>query len=158
MTKTIEIATRQDIPTILRFIKELAVYEKMLDEVEATEALIESWVFDKKTARVLLAKVDDIPVGFALYFYHFSTFVGKAGIYIEDIYIQEKSRGLGLGKLLFKTMAQTALDEDCGRVEWSCLDWNTPSINFYLSLGAKPMHGWTVYRLESPQIQKLAQK
>lgn len=158
MHKTIQLATQKDIPIILTFIKELAEYEKMLDQVEATEALIETWVFEKKTARVLLAYVDDTPVGFALLFYHFSTFVGKAGIYIEDIYIQEESRGLGLGKMLFQTIAQIALDEDCGRVEWSCLDWNTPSIEFYLSLGAKPMNGWTVYRLETREIQRLAHK
>ncbi len=156
MTKTIQPATQKDIPIIFTFIKELAEYEKMLDQVEATEALIETWVFEKKTARVLLAYVDDTPVGFALFFYHFSTFVGKAGIYIEDIYIQKESRGLGLGKMLFQTIAQMAIDEDCGRIEWSCLDWNTPSIEFYLSLGAKPMKGWTVYRLETNEIQRLA--
>lgn len=158
MTKTIQPATQKDIPIILTFIKELAEYEKMLDQVEASEALIETWVFEKKTARVLLAYVDDTPVGFALFFYHFSTFVGKACIYIEDIYIQKASRGLGLGKMLFQTIAQMAIDEDCGRVEWSCLDWNTPSIEFYLSLGAKPMNGWTVYRLETSEIQRLAHK
>lgn len=158
MSRSIQEATRHDVPVILAFIQELADYEKMRDHVEANEALLESWIFDKNTARVFLATVDHQPVGFALFFYHFSTFVGKAGIYIEDVYIQKPYRGLGLGKMLFQKIAQTATKEDCGRIEWSCLDWNTRSIEFYLSLGARPMNGWTVYRLDAQGINALAQK
>ncbi len=158
MTQSIRLATPADVPTIISFIHELADYEKMGDQVKVTETLLNTWVFEKKTARVLIAMADETPVGFALFFYHFSTFEGRAGLYIEDIYIQEAYRGFGLGKKLFQTLAKIALDEECARIEWSCLDWNTPSIAFYLSLGAKPMNGWTVYRLEKPAFEILAKK
>ncbi len=158
MNLSIRLATPSDTPTIVSFIHELADYEKMRDQVKVTETLLKTWVFEKKTARVLIAMADETPVGFALFFYHFSTFEGRAGLYIEDIYIQEAYRGLGLGKQLFQTLANIALQEDCARIEWSCLDWNTPSIAFYLSLGAKPMNGWTVYRLEKPAFEGLSKK
>jgi len=148
-------ATRADIPIILTFIKELAVYEKMADQVEATETALEKWLFDDPKAHVFVVFESRKAVGFSLYFTHFSTFKGKPGIYIEDIYIQKASRGKGYGKALFKRFAKMAKDEDYGRIEWSCLDWNTPSIEFYLSLGAKPMKGWSVYRLEGDTIDDL---
>ena len=154
---TFRYAERRDISLILRFIKELADYEKMLDEVIADEATLEEWIFNKQKAEVLFALVDDAEVGFALFFHNFSTFLGRAGIYLEDLYILPKYRGKGYGKSILKKLAAIALERQCGRLEWWCLDWNKPSIDFYLSLDAEPMSDWTVYRLSGDTLKKLAQ-
>jgi len=140
-------AIREDVPLILKFIKELADYEKMLDQVVATEEIIEDSIFNRNKAEVVFAVYDGEEVGFALYFNNFSTFLGKPGLYLEDLYVREQMRGKGIGKTLLAYLAKIAVEEDCGRFEWWCLDWNKPSIDFYLKLGAIPMDEWTVYRL-----------
>ena len=144
---TIRTAQRKDTALILQFIKELAAYEKMSDEVVADEAMLESWIFDKEKAEVIFVTEDGKEVGFALYFHNFSTFLGRAGIYLEDLYVKPEARGRGYGKALLKRLASIAAERGCGRLEWSCLDWNRPSIDFYLSLGAVPMSDWTTYRI-----------
>ena len=123
-------ATREDVPTILKYIKRLADYEKLLDRVFATEESLEHWLFDRGIGRVLFPEDDGETVGFVLYFYNFSTFEGRAGIYLEDVYIDEDKRGRGYGKKIFKHLAETALQEGCTRIEFVCLDWNESSINF----------------------------
>ncbi len=148
--------TEKDTPQILAFIKELAEYEKMSDEVVATEDLLNNWLFEKKIAEVIFIEENGIPFGFALYFHNFSTFVGRGGIYLEDLYIKPEYRGKGYGKQLFTHLAKTAVERGCGRFEWCCLDWNKPSINFYTSMGAKPMKDWTTYRLDGQPLKKLA--
>ena len=140
-------AAEGDVGTILGFIRGLAEYEHMEDEVVATEALLREWIFEKKKAEVLLAAVDGEDVGFALFFHNFSTFLGRAGIYLEDLFVKPEQRGKGYGGALLRRLAQIAVERGCGRLEWSCLDWNQPSIDFYRGLGAVPMEGWTVYRL-----------
>jgi len=149
-------ALAEDIPLILGFIKELADYEKMLDEVVATEELLYEWIFEKQKAEVLIGEYDGEPIGFALFFHNFSTFLGRAGIYLEDLYIKPSMRGKGFGKIMLKQLAKLAVERGCGRLEWSCLDWNQPSINFYLSLGAEPMSEWTVYRISGDTLNVLA--
>lgn len=149
-------AEPKDTKLILTFIKELAVYENMLDEVVADEETLNKWLFEKKKAEVIIGEVENEPIGFALFFHNFSTFLGKSGIYLEDLYIREEYRKNGYGKGFLKKLAQIAKERDCGRLEWSCLDWNKPSIGFYLSLGAEPMNEWTVYRLTREKIDKLA--
>ncbi|MCQ4794516.1 GNAT family N-acetyltransferase [Anaerofustis stercorihominis] len=149
-------AEPKDTKLILTFIKELAVYENMLDEVVADEETLNKWLFEKKKAEVIIGEVENEPIGFALFFHNFSTFLGKSGIYLEDLYIREEYRKNGYGKGFLKKLAQIAKERDCGRLEWSCLDWNKPSIDFYLSLGAEPMNEWTVYRLTREKIDKLA--
>ena len=146
-------ATRQDVGLILQFIKDLAVYEKMEQEVVATEALLEQWLFEKEKAEVLFVMEDGKEVGFALFFHNFSTFLGRAGIYLEDLFIKPAFRGLGYGKAMIRHLAQLAVERGCGRLEWSCLDWNRPSIDFYLGLGARPMDEWTVYRLTGETLE-----
>ncbi len=150
-------AKSEDIPQILRFIQDLAAYEGMLDQVVATEALLEEWLFARGTAEVLLAEWDREPIGFALFFYNFSTFLGRGGLYLEDLYIVPEMRGQGFGKRLLARLAKMALERGCGRLEWWCLDWNRPSIEFYLSLGAEAMEDWTVYRMAGDTLQALAQ-
>ena len=140
-------AVREDVPLILEFIKGLAEYEKMSDEVVATEEILDEWLFDKEKAEVIFAIAEGEEVGFALFFHNFSTYLGRAGIYLEDLFVKPKYRGNGYGKAILKRLAQIAVERGCGRLEWSCLDWNQPSIDFYLSLGATPMSGWTGYRL-----------
>lgn len=154
---TIRQADINDVSTILLFIKELAEYENMSDQVVATEELLEEWLFEKKKAEVLLAMEGDTPVGFALYFYNFSTFLGRAGIYLEDLFVKKEYRGKGYGKALLKELARIAVSQGCGRLEWCCLDWNQPSIDFYLSLGARPMDDWTQYRLTGDTLKALAE-
>ena len=149
-------AERKDIAQILQFIKELANYEKTLDQVVADEAALEEWLFDKQKAEVIFALEDGKEVGFALFFHNFSTFLGRAGIYLEDLYVRPECRGKGYGKALLKKLAVIAVERGCGRLEWWCLDWNKPSIAFYLSLGAEPMLGWTVYRIAGDTLQELA--
>ena len=153
---TIRQATTEDVHIILSFIKELAEYEKMSNQVVATEELLREWIFEKKKAQVLIAREEGKAVGFVLYFYNFSTFLGRAGIYLEDLYVKEEYRGKGYGKALLKELARIAVEQGCGRLEWSCLDWNQPSIDFYLSLGAIPMDEWTVYRLTGDTLKELA--
>ncbi len=154
---TFRFAEEKDVPVILGFIKELADYEKMLDEVVADEALLREWIFEKKKAEVIFALADGKEAGFALFFHNFSTFLGRAGIYLEDLYVKPAHRGKGLGKGLLKQLAKIATERGCGRLEWSCLDWNKPSIDFYLSLGATPMNDWTVYRLTGDTLRKMAE-
>lgn len=149
-------AERQDVPLILQFIKELADYEKMLDEVVADEDTLETWIFDKQKAEVIFALEDGNEIGFALFFHNFSTFLGRSGIYLEDLYIKPAFRGKGYGKAILKKLASIAVERGCGRLEWWCLDWNKPSIDFYLSLGAEPMSDWTVYRIAGDTLAQMA--
>ncbi len=156
MSLTFRTAQRCDTPLILQFIKELADYEHMLDEVVADEATLEAWIFDKQKAEVIFAVEDSVEIGFALYFHNFSTFLGRAGIYLEDLYVRPEHRGKGYGKAILKKLAAIAVERGCGRLEWWCLDWNKPSIDFYLSLGAQPMSDWTVYRITGNTLTELA--
>lgn len=151
-------AEERDVPLILKFIKELADYEKMLDEVVATEELLKEWLFEKKKAEVIIGEWEGRPVGFALFFHNFSTFLGRAGVYLEDLYVMPEYRGKGFGKSFLKKLAQIAIERGCGRLEWWCLDWNKPSIDFYLSMGAEPMKDWTVYRIAGDTLSELAGK
>ena len=154
----IRFANEKDVALILDFIKGLAEYEKMSDLVVADEALLREWIFEKNKAEVIFAMEDGKEVGFALFFHNFSTFLGRAGIYLEDLYVKPEYRGHGHGKALIKKIAAIACERGCGRLEWSCLDWNTPSIDFYLSLGAEQMNEWTVYRFEGERLAALAGK
>jgi GNAT superfamily N-acetyltransferase len=133
---------------VLSFIRELAVYEKMIDEVVVTEDLLYDQLLVKKLSACVLAFEDNVPVGFALYFFNFSTFLGKNGLYLEDLFVRPAFRGKGYGKKLLFHLADIAKQRNCGRMEWSVLNWNTPAIDFYKSIGAKPMDGWTVFRLD----------
>lgn len=155
---TFRYAEKEDTTLILQFIKDLAEYEKMLDEVVATENLLNEWLFNKKTAEVIFALEDGVEVGFALFFHNFSTFLGKAGIYLEDLYVKPEYRNRGYGKGLIKRLAEIAVERDCRRSEWWCLDWNKPSIDFYLSLGAEPMDDWTVYRISGKTLEDMGRK
>ena len=150
-------ADKNDCGKILDFIKQLAEYEKMSDEVVATEELLKEWIFEKKKAEVIFALEDEKEVGFALFFHNFSTFLGRSGIYLEDLFVLPEHRGKGYGKGLLKQLAKITVERGCGRLEWSCLDWNKPSIDFYLSLGATPMDEWTVYRLTGDTLTKMAE-
>ena len=150
-------AERKDTGLILKFIKDLAKYEKMENEVIATEALLKEWIFDKQKAEVIFALKDGKEVGFALFFHNFSTFLGRAGIYLEDLYVMPKHRGFGYGRAILRKLAQIAVERGCSRLEWWCLDWNKPSIDFYLSLGAEPMSDWTAYRIAGDTLNKLAE-
>ena len=152
----IRFADENDLALILDFIKQLAAYEKMLDEVVATEELLNEWLFVRKVAEVIFIMEGDVEVGFALFFHNFSTFLGKAGIYLEDLFVKPEYRGKGYGKALIKKLASIAIERGCGRLEWSCLDWNQPSIDFYLSLGAEAMDEWTVYRVAGDTLANLA--
>lgn len=151
-------ATENDLTLILEFIRELAEYEKMLDEVVATEELLKEWIFDKKIAEVIFALEDGNEVGFALFFHNYSTFLGKAGIHLEDLYVKPEYRGKGYGKGLIKKLASIAVERNCGRLEWSCLDWNKPSIDFYLSLGAEAMDEWLGFRISGATLDKLGKE
>ena len=155
---TFRYAEREDTELILKFIRDLAKYEKMENELIATVELLEESLFEKQKAEVIFAMADNREVGFALFFHNFSTFLGRAGLYLEDIFVLPEYRGRGYGKGILKKLAQTAVERGCGRLEWSCLDWNKPSIDFYLSLGAEPMEEWTVYRLAGNTLQELACK
>lgn len=149
-------AERNDVSLILKFIRELAAYEKMLDEVVADEATLEEWIFDKNKAEVIFACLDGKEIGFALFFHNFSTFLGRAGLYLEDLYVSPEYRGKGYGRAILKKLASIAVERKCGRLEWWYLDWNKPSIDFYLSLGAEPMSDWTVYRIAGETLKNLA--
>ena len=150
-------AQEKDTALILQFIRELAEYENLLDVVVATEELLKKWIFDKKKAEVIFVLEDGVEAGFALFFHNFSTFLGRSGIYLEDLYVKPEYRGKGYGKALLKKLAQTAVERGCGRLEWWCLDWNRPGIDFYLSLGAQPMEDWTVYRIAGDTLTELAE-
>lgn len=149
-------AEEKDVSKILYFIKALADYEKLLNEVIATEDILREWIFEKKKAEVIFLMEEEKEVGFALFFHNFSTFLGRAGLYLEDLFVLPEHRGKGYGKALFKELARIAVERGCGRLEWWCLDWNKPSIDFYLSLGAEPMDEWTVYRLAGDTLKNLA--
>lgn len=155
---TFRYAVRKDIPLILQFIRDLAEYEKLLDEVVADEATLEEWIFDQKKAEVIFAMEKGKEVGFALFFHNFSTFLGRAGLYLEDLFVLPEYRGKGYGKQILQKLAAIAVQRKCGRLEWWCLDWNQSSIDFYLSLGAEPMSDWTVYRFSGDTLQDLAQE
>lgn len=148
-------ACPKDVPQILEFIKGIARYEKMENEVVATENMLHEWLFQKEVAEVVFAEEDGKAVGFALYFHNFSTFVGKAGIYLEDLYVFPEHRGKGYGKALFLHLAKTALERGCGRMEWVCLNWNQPSIDFYRSMGAISLDDWKTYRLTEEALKEL---
>jgi len=150
-------AEEKDTALILKFIKDLAEYEKMLDQVVADENVLKEWIFEKKRAEVIFAEENGNKIGFALFFYNFSTFLGRAGIYLEDLFVQPQYRGKGYGKQILKELARIAIDRGCGRLEWWCLDWNKPSIDFYLSLGAEAMNDWTVYRIAGNTLKNLAE-
>lgn len=155
-TVTFRKAERKDVALILEFIQGLAAYEHMENDVIADEALLEEWIFDKQKAEVIFAVADGKEVGFALFFHNFSTFLGRAGLYLEDLFVKPEYRGKGYGKAILKKLAAIAVERGCGRLEWSCLDWNTPSIDFYRALGAVPMDEWTVYRVTGETLITLA--
>jgi GNAT superfamily N-acetyltransferase len=151
-------ADEKDTALILDFIRALADYEHLLDKVEADESILRKYIFQEKIAEVIICEFDHVPAGFALFFHNFSTFLGKPGIYIEDLFVKPEFRGKGLGKLLLGFVAKIALERNCGRLEWSCLDWNEPSIKFYKSRGARPLDEWTAYRVTEEGMKKLAEE
>ena len=155
---SIRFAAREDIPTILEFIRALAAYEKMEDQVIADETLLETWIFEKRKAEVLLAFEGGTPVGFALFFHNFSTWLGRAGIYLEDLFVLPEYRGRGYGKLLLKRLARIAVQRGCGRLEWACLDWNEPRIACYKSVGATALAEWPPYRVPGAALRALASR
>lgn len=155
---TIRFAEEQDVPLILSFIKGLAAYEKLSHEVTATEELLRETLFKgRKVAEVLIGAYRGDPVGFALFFHNYSTFLGRSGIYLEDLFVKQEMRGRGFGKVLLAYLARLAVERGCGRVEWSVLDWNVPSIRFYQKLGAVAMDDWTMYRLTGAALEALAE-
>jgi GNAT superfamily N-acetyltransferase len=150
-------ATEEDVPLILSLIRELAEYEKLSDEVVATEdGLRDSMFGERRYAEVFIAEHDGAPAGFALFFHNFSTFLGKPGLYLEDLYVKPAFRGAGIGKKLLVRLASLAVGRGCGRLEWWVLDWNEPAIGFYRSVGAEPMDDWTVYRVSGSALEDLA--
>lgn len=153
----IRTATPDDCGQILQFVRALAEYEKLLHKVVATEEILQKHLFgDHPTAEVIIGEADGSPVGFALFFQNFSTFLGQPGIYLEDLFVSPAQRGKGYGKALLACLAQIAIDRQCGRLEWSVLDWNTPAIEFYQSLGAETMDGWKVNRLSGDHLTAVA--
>ncbi|MDK4717625.1 GNAT family N-acetyltransferase [Rhizobium sp. CNPSo 4039] len=159
MTNQINVraATDRDLDLITDLIRELAIYEKLGDSFIASSDAIRAALFcEKPSAEVLIGELNDEAVGFALYFHNYSTFLGKRGLYLEDLFVKPAARGYGVGKLLLKTLAKVAAERDCGRMEWFVLDWNTPSIAFYKSLGAEPLNEWTVFRMTADKIKALS--
>jgi len=157
--RSFRMAVLGDEEVILNFIRALADYEHMLDEVVATRDLLREWIFEQKKAEVLFALEEGREVGFALFFHNFSTFLGRAGIYLEDLFVLPEYRGKGYGKGLLKQLAAIAVERGCGRLEWACLDWNTPSIDFYTKrMHAVPMDEWTVYRLTGDTLTQAAKE
>ncbi len=157
MTPTFRTAIREDVPLIYQMICDLALYENLLNEVVCDEATLEDWLFERHRAEVIFAMVEDKEVGFALFFHNFSTFLGRSGLYLEDLYVMPDYRHQGIGTAMFKELARIALARECGRMEWWCLDWNQASINFYKGLGAEAMEDWTVYRLSGDTLHHLAE-
>jgi len=156
---TIKPATKKDVPVILNFIKKLADYERLSHEVVATEELLQRTLFgQRRTAEVAIGYLNSDPVGFVLFFHNFSTFIGRPGIYIEDLFIDEQFRRRGFGGALLRHVAKLAAARECGRLEWSVLDWNEPAINFYKKLGAVSMNEWTVFRMTGENLQRLADR
>lgn len=153
---TMRFAEREDSEAIFSFIKGIAEYEKMSDEVEGGVKEVERTIFDEKQAEVILGIEDGIPVGFALFFHNYSTFKTRHGLYLEDLFVLPSCRGKGYGKKLLLELAKIAHERGCGRMEWCCLDWNQPSIEFYKGLGAVPMSEWTTYRLNQEQLAEYA--
>lgn len=153
----IRTATESDLPLILTFIRALAVYERLEDRVVATEEVLRESLFGARPyAETLIAEDDGKPVGFAIFFHNFSTFIGRPGIYLEDLFVNPEARGRGYGKALLARLAAIAKERNCGRLEWSVLDWNEPSINFYKSLGAVPLDDWTMFRVTGGALDALA--
>lgn len=156
-TCTFRPAVPGDEELILTFIRALADYEKMSDQVVATRSILREWLFEKKTAEVIFAEAEGKAVGYALFFHNFSTFLGRAGVYLEDLFVLPEERGKGYGKALLKELARITVERGCGRLEWSCLDWNQPSIDFYTKkMRAVPMDEWTVYRLTGETLEEAA--
>jgi GNAT superfamily N-acetyltransferase len=157
MTLSIRPATPSDLPLIAQFIRDLADYERLAHEVRFDEAVLGERLFGPRPyAEVLIGEIDGGPQGFALFFHNFSTFEGRPGVYLEDLFVRPEARGSGLGTALLKALAQIAVERDCARLEWAVLDWNEPSIGFYKSLGARPMDEWTVFRLDGAALTGLA--
>jgi len=154
----IRFAQEKDAEIIFCMIKELAEYEKLQDKLEATAELVKESLFQRKVAETLIAEYAGKPVGYAIFFQNFSSFLGRSGIYIEDIYVKPEMRDKGFGKMLFSFIAQLAVKRKCGRLEWLCLDWNTPSIAFYKKMGAETMQEWTVYRISGKKLTTLAEQ
>jgi len=154
---TFRFANETDTALILRFIRGLAEYEHLADQVVADEETLRREIFDRKGAEVLFALEDGTEVGFALFFHNFSTFLGRSGLYLEDLFVWPEYRGKGYGKALLRQLAVIAVERGCGRLEWVCLDWNQPSIDFYESLGAEPQSDWTIYRLTGATLTALAE-
>ncbi|MBB6624038.1 GNAT family N-acetyltransferase [Clostridium gasigenes] len=148
----------KDVSLILEFIRELADYEKMLHEVVTTEEVLIESLFERKMAEVIIGEYKNKPVAFALFFHNFSTFLGRPGTYLEDLYVKPEMRGKGIGKIMLSFLAKLSVERKCGRLEWWCLDWNEPSIKFYKQMGAVPMDEWTVYRVHDDALDKLAMK
>ena len=155
---TIRPAQPEETGLVLEFIKKLAVYEKCSDEVIADEATLYQSLFVEKSAEVVFAEEDGVVIGFALFFHNFSTFVGRKGLYLEDLFIIPEKRGLGYGKAILKYLADIAVERNCGRMEWICLDWNTPSLAFYRSIGAFPLDEWTVQRMTEERVKAFAKE
>jgi GNAT superfamily N-acetyltransferase len=153
--RLLRFAEAEDTPLLLEFIRALAEYENLLDQVKATEGDLRRFLFEEKKAEALICEYDERPAGFALFFHNFSTFIGRPGIYIEDLFVKPELRGKGLGKLLLNFIAKLAVDRNCGRLEWACLNWNEPSINFYKSQGARPLSEWTTYRVVGEALRAL---
>jgi len=158
MEFSIRSATPEDTPVIFRFICELAEYERLSREVTATVEILHESLFVKRQAEVLIASEDNIPVGFALFFHNFSTFKGRACLYLEDIYIQAPYRSKGYGRRLFVELAKIAIERNCERFDWAVLNWNIPSIKMYDSMNAKPLSDWVIYRLKGDALKKLAEQ
>ncbi|MBE6531171.1 MAG: GNAT family N-acetyltransferase [Ruminococcaceae bacterium] len=152
---TFRSATREDVGKVLYFIKKLAEYQKLGEEMIATEELLCEWLFEKEKAEVIFCLYDGREVGFAVFYHNFSTMLGRCGIHLEDLYVEKEYRGKGCGKALLRKLAAIARERNCGRLEWCCLDWNRRSVEFYLSLGARPMEGWTTYRLSGEALENL---
>ncbi len=156
---TIREGAENDVPLILSFIRELAEYEKLLHEVVADESTLKESLFGKrKVAEVIIGEWNEEPVSFALYFHNFSTFLGRPGLYLEDLYVKPEFRGKGIGKVMLSYLAKIAIDRNCGRFEWWVLDWNTPALNFYRSIGAVSMDEWTVQRVTGKALESLAKE
>ena len=148
-------AVREDVPLIFKFIKDLAAYENLSDKVVVTEAILDDWLFAQQKAEVIFCELAGNPIGFTLFFYNFSTFLGQSGIFLEDLYIEPAHRGRGYGKAIFANLAETAIERGCGRLDWWCLNWNQPSIAFYESIGAQHLEEWRIYRLSKEKLLNL---